>query len=97
MRIAKEEVEKVATLARLRVDEKEQALLAEQLSTILDYVEQLKAISTEGVDPTATVRDVVNVCRDDSVEPSLSPEQALGSAPDTDEGMFRVPKIIESR
>lgn len=97
MRIAKEEIEKVATLARLRVDNEERALLADQLSTILDYVEQLKAISTEGVDPTATVRDVVNVFRDDVVEPSLSLEHTLGNAPDADEGTFRVPKIIDSR
>ena len=97
MRITKEEVEKVAMLARLRVADGEKALLAEQLSTILDYVEQLKAISTEGVDPTATVRDVVNVFRDDVVEPSLSLERAVGNAPDADAGAFRVPKIIESR
>ena len=97
MRITKEEVEKVATLARLRVADEERALLAEQLSTILDYVEQLKAISTEGVDPTATVRDVVNVFRDDVVEPSLPLGQSVGNAPDADEGAFRVPKIIEAR
>ncbi len=97
MQISKEDVERVAKLARLRITEEETALFAQQLSTILDYVEQLKAISTEGVDPTATVLDQVNVCREDVVEPSLSVEQAVGNAPDAEGGAFRVPRIIESR
>ena len=97
MRITKDEVKKVALLARLRVADEEQARLAEQLSTILDYVEQLKAISTENVDPTATGLDAVNVFREDVVEPSLTAEQATGNAPDAEGGTFRVPKIIESR
>ena len=97
MRITKDEVKKVALLARLRVADEEQARLAEELSTILDYVEQLKAISTEDVDPTAMGLDAVNVFRDDVVVPSLTAEQATRNAPDAEGGTFRVPKIIEAR
>ena len=97
MQISKEEVEKVAALARLRITDDEKGLFAQQLSTILTYVEQLKAISTEGVDLTATVSAPVNVLRDDDVQPSLEGGQAIANAPDAVDGTFRVPKIIESR
>lgn len=97
MQISHEDVEKVAALARLRITDDEKGLFAQQLSTILNYVEQLKAISTEGIDPTATVSAQVNVFRDDEVQPSLAADQAVVNAPDAVDGTFRVPKIIESR
>jgi aspartyl-tRNA(Asn)/glutamyl-tRNA(Gln) amidotransferase subunit C len=97
MEITKEEVDKVAKLARLRITEEERALFAQQLSAILNYVEQLKVISTEGIDPTATVLEQVNVFRDDTVQPSLPVDKAVANAPDAEGGTFRVPKMIESR
>lgn len=97
MEITQDEVEKVAQLARLRITADELAAFAQQLNTILKYVEQLKAISTDGVDQTATVLAQANVLRDDEVRPSLPVEQALANAPEAVDGAFRVPKIIESR
>lgn len=97
MEISKEQVERVAKLARLDVSEDEKTTFARQLSSILTHIDQLKALDTMGVEPTATVLPTENVFRDDEVRPSLSQEQALANAPDQSEGFFRVPKILENR
>ncbi len=97
MEISKEQVEHVAKLARLEVSEDEKAMFARQLSAILTYMDQLKEVDTEGVEPTATVLPTENVWREDAVRLSLAQEQALANAPDQADGFFRVPKIIEDR
>ncbi len=97
MHITRAEVEKVAKLARLRISEDEATLFTQQLGTILNYVEQLKAISTDGVEPMATVLSQVNVFREDEVRPSLPVGEAVANAPDSEGGAFVVPKIIEGR
>ncbi len=97
MEISNEQVEHVAKLARLEVSEDEKAMFARQLSAILTYMDQLKEVDTEGVEPTATVLPTENVWREDAVKPSLTQEQALANAPDKADGFFRVPKIIEDR
>ena len=97
MKISKEEVEKVAKLARLEITEAEKAAFSEQLSSILTYVEQLKDLDTEGIEPTATVLDQTNVFRDDAVRPSLPADKALANAPERADGYFVVPRILEER
>jgi len=97
MEISKEQVERVAKLARLEVSEDEKTVFARQLSSILTHIDQLKELDTAGVEPTATVLPTDNVFRDDEVRPSLPQEQALANAPDQAEGFFRVPKILEDR
>ncbi len=97
MEISKEQVEHVAKLARLEVNEDEKAMFARQLSAILTYMDQLKEVETAGVEPTATVLPTENVFREDGVRPSLLQEQALANAPDRAEGFIRVPKILEDR
>ncbi|HET9960924.1 MAG TPA: Asp-tRNA(Asn)/Glu-tRNA(Gln) amidotransferase subunit GatC [Nitrospiraceae bacterium] len=94
MEITKEEVEKVAKLARLELSPSEVPAMAAQLSQILVYVQTLRTYDTEGVEPTATVLGQVNVFRDDRVEPSLSTADALANAPQTEGQAFLVPKII---
>lgn len=95
MQISKQEVEKVAKLARLHVTESEKDAFAKQLSQILTHVEKLNQYDTKGVEPTSTVLGQVNVFRDDTVRPSLSADQALANAPEREADGFCVPKIIE--
>jgi len=95
--ISKQQVEHVAKLARLEVSEDEKAMFSRQLSAILTYMDQLKEVDTEGVEPTATVLPTENVWREDAVRLSLAQEQALANAPEQADGFFRVPKIIEDR
>ena len=97
MQITKEEVEKVARLARLELTEVEKTAFTKQLSQILTHVETLKQYDTAGVEPTATVLGQVNVFRADEVRPSLLVERAMANAPESVEGYFVVPKIIEER
>ncbi|MFO0706519.1 MAG: Asp-tRNA(Asn)/Glu-tRNA(Gln) amidotransferase subunit GatC [Nitrospira sp.] len=95
MKITKQDVEKVAKLARLDVSPTETEAFARQLSQILTHVEQLNRYSTDGVEPTSTVLGQANVFRDDVVTPSLSVDQALANAPEREADGFGVPKIIE--
>lgn len=94
MRITKDIVEHVARLARLEITETEKEAFTRQLSDILTYVEQLNELNTEGVEPTATVLGQTNVFREDVARPSLPVEKALANAPETEDGFFVVPKII---
>ena len=96
MEITKQEVEKVAKLARLEITEVEQAAFVKQLSQILTHVETLKRYDTDGVEPTATVLGQVNVFRDDVIRPSLPVEKALANAPEREADGFSVPKIINA-
>jgi len=95
--ITKQEVEKVANLARLQLTDIERASFAKQLSQIITHVDTLKQYDTAGVEPTATVPGQVNVFRPDMARSSLSVERAVGNAPESTDGFFVVPKIIEDR
>ena len=94
MNITKEEVEKVANLARLALTDSEKTAFAKQLSQILTHVETLNQYDTRGVEPTATVPGQANVFRPDEVKPSLPVESAVANAPESVDGFFVVPIII---
>ncbi|MCC2641989.1 MAG: gatC [Nitrospira sp.] len=95
MDITRQEVEKVAKLARLALSEAETTAFSQQLNQIVAYVQKLKTFPTDDVEPTSTVLGQVNVFRPDQAQPSLSQDQALGNAPDAEASCFRVPKIIQ--
>lgn len=95
MRISQEEVEHVAKLARLEITQAEKEAFSRQLSDILTFIEQLKKLNTEGVEPTATVLEQVNVFREDKPRDSLPADRALANAPEQAGGFFVVPKIIQ--
>ncbi|NJN72119.1 MAG: Asp-tRNA(Asn)/Glu-tRNA(Gln) amidotransferase subunit GatC [Limnothrix sp. RL_2_0] len=89
-----EQVRKVAHLARLELTEAEEAVLPGQLSGILDYVEQLGELDTEGVAPTTRAIDVSNIFRKDVQETFGDREALLDNAPEREDDFFRVPKIL---
>jgi aspartyl-tRNA(Asn)/glutamyl-tRNA(Gln) amidotransferase subunit C len=93
--ISKQEVERVAKLARLAMTDAETITYSQQLNQIVAYVQKLKTFSTEGIDPTSVLLEETNVFRPDEPEPSLSEEQALKNAPDAEDHRFRVPRIIQ--
>src|SRR5436190_1057465 len=90
------QVEHVAMLARLELDDAEIELFARQLGDILDYANQVQQIDTTGVPPTATVVTGHAADRPDEVKPSLDRAEALANAPDAarDRGLFKVPRVI---
>lgn len=95
MKITMQEVEHVARLARLELNEKEKEKMRAQLDSILSYIDKLNELDTSGIEPTSHVLPLTNVFREDEVRPSLSQEGALANAPDRHELLFRVPKILE--
>jgi aspartyl-tRNA(Asn)/glutamyl-tRNA(Gln) amidotransferase subunit C len=92
--ISADDVRKVAQLARLALPEEKIATYTAQLERILDYVNHLQAVDTEGVPPTTRAVEVVNVTREDRVEPTPVREQLLDLAPQREGDFFRVPKIL---
>lgn len=95
MKITKEEVDKVAKLARLGFTEEEKEKFASQLNSILVYFDKLGELDTTGIEPTSHASTISNVFRDDKVESSISKEESLLNAPDGKGDCFRVPRIIE--
>ncbi|MDI3546870.1 MAG: aspartyl-tRNA(Asn)/glutamyl-tRNA(Gln) amidotransferase subunit [Halanaerobiales bacterium] len=92
--INKKDVEYIANLANLKIDEDDKELFTRQLDDILNYVEKLNELDTEGVVPTAYTVPMKNVLREDRVGLSIPREKALANAPDKKDGQFRVPRII---
>ena len=93
--ISREEVRHVARLARLSLTDEELERMREQLDAILAYIDKLRELDVEGVEPTSHAVPLVNVMRDDELAPALSQEAALANAPDRAGELFRVPRIIE--
>jgi len=93
--IEKKDVEHVARLTRLALTDAELERMREQLNSILAHLDTLRAVDTAGVEPTSHAVDVVNVMREDEVEPCLPPDAMLANAPDRSGAFFRVPRIIE--
>ena len=94
MKISKEEVLKVAALARLDLEETSLEPFAEQISTILDYVDTLKNVDTEGVPATSHAISLTNAFREDEPREHLGRDRALANAPEKEDGAFTVPRII---
>jgi aspartyl-tRNA(Asn)/glutamyl-tRNA(Gln) amidotransferase subunit C len=88
-------VDHVARLARLDLSEQERDLMVAELGHILEHAESIQALDLDGVDPTSHAVPLVNAMRSDEVTPSLPQEVALRNAPDTEDGRFKVPRIIE--
>jgi aspartyl-tRNA(Asn)/glutamyl-tRNA(Gln) amidotransferase subunit C len=93
-RITTDDVRKVAQLARLALPDEKIATYTGQLERILDYVAHLEAVDTTDVPPTTRAVEVVNVTRDDQVNPTPVREQLLNQAPQREGDFFRVPKIL---
>jgi aspartyl-tRNA(Asn)/glutamyl-tRNA(Gln) amidotransferase subunit C len=88
-------VHKVAHLARLELTPEEETQFTTQLSSILEYFEQLSELDTTEVPPTTRAIDVSNVTRADDLKPYAEREAILNGAPDRSEDFFKVPKIME--
>lgn len=92
--IDREQVRKVANLARLELTPEEEEQFTTQLASILDYFEQLSQLDVSNVPPTARAIDVSNVTRADEWQPYSDRQAILNSAPDREDEFFKVPKIL---
>ncbi|MDX2074333.1 MAG: Asp-tRNA(Asn)/Glu-tRNA(Gln) amidotransferase subunit GatC [Alphaproteobacteria bacterium] len=88
-------ITKIARLARLRVEEGEKEFYAQQISGILQWVEQLNEVNTDNVPQMVSVVELALPRRKDEVTDGHQPEAILKNAPNADHGCFAVPKVIE--
>ena len=93
-RITRADVEHVAQLARLALDEAEIASLAHELGGILDYAAKVSALDTHDVPPTSHPLPLANVFRPDEPRPCLDRDEVLAAAPRTQDDRFHVPRIL---
>ena len=90
------DIEYVAKLARIQLDDKQKKKFAKQLKDILAYIEKLKELDVASVEPLSHVLDLKNVFRKDELRPSVPVDKVLACAPDKGkDNSFKVPRIIE--
>jgi aspartyl-tRNA(Asn)/glutamyl-tRNA(Gln) amidotransferase subunit C len=100
MKITTEDVNRIAALAHLELTAEEQARMQKDLSSILDYIDQLAELDTANMEPMTRTPHIAQIdqaaesLRDDEPRKSLARDAALNSAPQADRGFFRVPKVI---
>lgn len=95
MSLDKQTVRNIAFLARIDVPDSEIDAMAEELSSILGFVEQLSEVDTSHVEPISTAMDMVLPWREDVVTDGGYPDQVVANAPDQMDGLFAVPKMME--
>jgi aspartyl-tRNA(Asn)/glutamyl-tRNA(Gln) amidotransferase subunit C len=94
MKITQQDVENIANLARLEVDEASVSRFAGQISRILQYIDTLKEVDVSGVGLASGAALQQNVFREDVVVPSPGPEQTLANAPERDDDFYAVPRVV---
>ena len=94
MSLDRAQVEKIAYLARLRLSDQELTEMTSQLGRIVDFVDQLSQLNTEGVEPLVHAIELQNVMSEDIIRPSLDRKEALSNAPQQDGECFRVPAVL---
>jgi len=95
MKLSREEVQRVAVLARLRLTPEEQSSLTGELDRILGYMDKLNQLDTADVDLFSHAANITNTLREDRVTNRSNADALLANAPDRDGTFFKVPKIIE--
>ena len=95
MRTAKEIVEYVAELSRIKLDEDETEKMIKELGEVIEYMDILQGLDTEGVEPMSHVFPITNVMREDEVTPSFEREDILRNAPERTDETLVVPKTID--
>ncbi|WP_325379720.1 Asp-tRNA(Asn)/Glu-tRNA(Gln) amidotransferase subunit GatC [Methanocella sp.] len=94
MAISVKDVQHIASLACVELDQAQQERFAQQFNSILEYFKELDGLNTEGVEPTYHVIGLNNVFREDEVSESLPQEEALKNAPRHEKGYFKGPRIV---
>lgn len=95
MSVDTDTVRRVAKLARIAVPEQDLAPLAEELNGILDWVEQLGEVDVDGVEPMTSVTPMTLKMREDGITDGGMANRVLANAPDSREGFYAVPKVVE--
>ncbi|MEJ6776426.1 MAG: Asp-tRNA(Asn)/Glu-tRNA(Gln) amidotransferase subunit GatC [Crocinitomicaceae bacterium] len=95
MKISEETVDHIAHLARLEFEGEKKETIKEDLERILEFIDKLKQVETENVEPLIYMTNEVNRLREDESKVTLSQEEVLKNAPKKDSDYFRIPKVLE--
>lgn len=94
MSVSKDDVRHLAKLSQIYVTDQQADSLTGQLDNIVDYINMLDELDTDGVEPTFQVTGLQNVWRDDTIQPQLPRKELLKLAPDQEAGQVKVPKVL---
>ncbi len=95
MNINQNVISKLARLSKLKFNEDEMKLISNDLSKMLDFINQLQDLDTEGIDPLIHVNEEINNWREDQVQGMISQEEALSNSPVKDGTYFKLPKVLD--
>ena len=95
MQLTREEIEHVALLSRLKLSDDEVETFTGQLNAILGYFEELQGADTSQAAGTSHVVPMINVMREDLLQPSFHPDESLANAPERRDDFFQVPRVVE--
>lgn len=95
MKITPELLDKIAHLARLELSEKDAEKMMHDMTAIVDWMEKLNEVNTDGIEPLTSMSHEVNVLREDEVKNQLDHESVLKNAPKKDLDYFHVPKVLD--
>ncbi len=94
--LSESDVRRIAELAHIEVTDERVTETGQGLEKVLDFVDQLQAANTEGIEPTSQVTGLVDVLREDIVKPSsVSPQTLLDQAPDQEAGYIKVKRVLK--
>ncbi len=95
MQITPDLIKYLESLARISLSEEEEKKVGRELQDILTYIDKLNELDTEGVEAMSHAFALTNVLRADSVQPSMSPDEIVLNAPESQDGAFVVPKTVD--
>ena len=95
MQITPDLIKYLESLARIDLSEEEEKTVGAQLQDILTYIDMLNELDTDGVEAMSHCFPVTNVMREDEVAPSMSPDERVANAPESQDGYFVVPKTVD--
>jgi len=95
MKITREHLDKIAHLARLELSEKDAEKMMHDMTAIIDWMEKLNEVNTDGIEPLTSMSHEVNVLREDEVKNQLDHKSVLQNAPKKDLDYFHVPKVLD--
>ena len=95
MNINQNVISKLARLSKLKFNEDEMKLISNDLSKMLDFINQLQDLDTEGIDPLIHVNEEINNWREDQVQGMISQEEALSNSPVKEGTYFKLPKVLD--
>ncbi|WP_425446368.1 Asp-tRNA(Asn)/Glu-tRNA(Gln) amidotransferase subunit GatC [Dethiothermospora halolimnae] len=93
--ISKDDVKHVAKLSKLKFNDEEIEDFTEKFKSVVEYIDKLKEVDTEGVEPTYHVLPIKNVMREDEVHESLSRDKVLSNATNSENGYIKIPKVLK--